>query len=284
MLYGRSGIGKTAVCWEMAHAIQNGLPLWGMPTNQTNVLFLELDTPFPLVAERWEKADPKYDPDFSVIFEECSLDYRQFLTSYPDERHAEIIAKWGELHQRKQFGVVFVDALREVISGDLSASGIARRVYDAFKTLFPKSSIVFIHHERKSAADPRSTPDPLQAAAGSMEFINTAQVALNFRRRGRDTWLDHGKTQASAEFEPLPISLREDGTHVFHRQAERFEIARKIITENPTAGMRELDKMIGERLSMTERSARVIRLGFLQEGKVKDEKEAKESRDRVSQA
>jgi hypothetical protein len=36
--------------------------------------------------------------------------------------------------------------------------------------------------------------------------------------------------------------------------------------------MRELDKMIGERLGMTERSARVIRLGFLQEGKVKDEK------------
>jgi hypothetical protein len=264
MLYGRSGIGKTAVCWEMAHAIQNGITLWGMPTNQTNVLFLELDTPYVLVAERWEKADPKFDPDFSIIFEEVSIDYRQFLSSYPDERHLNIIKLWGGLHERKKFGVVFVDALRHVVPGDLSSSGIARRVYDAFKTLFPNATIVFIHHERKSAADPRQTPDPLQSAAGSMEFINVAQVALNFRRRGRDTWLDHGKTQASAEFEPLPISLREDGLHVYHRHIERYEIAKKIIAEYPTAGMRELDKMIGEKLQMTERSARVIRLGIQQ--------------------
>lgn len=268
LLYGRSGIGKTAVCWEMAHAIQDGLPVWGMPTHKTNVLFLEFDTPRPLVQQRWVDAEPPFDINFTCIFEEISIDYRQLLSPVPDDQHTKIIQVLGELHRRKQFGVVFVDALREVVVGDLSNSGIARRVYDAFKMLFPGASIVFIHHERKSAADPKSTPDPLQAAAGSMEFINVAQVALNFRRRGRETWLDHGKTQASAEFEPLPISLRSDGVHVYHRNNERLEVARELIDKNPDTPKRELDKMIGEKLGMTDRSARVIRLGIEQQRKV----------------
>jgi hypothetical protein len=172
--------------------------------------------------------------------------------------------KLQDLHRQYEFGVVFVDALREVVPGDLSASGIARRVYDAFKIIFPQASLVFIHHERKSSQQVFGSGDPLQSAAGSMEFINVAQVALRFHRKGRDTWLEHGKSQASAEFEPLPISLRDDGVHVFHREQERFAVAERILNENPNAGARELDKMIGEALRMSERTARIIRLAMQQ--------------------
>jgi hypothetical protein len=42
-------------------------------------------------------------------------------------------------------------------------------------------------------------------------------------------------------------------------------IAADIIRNNPNAGMRELDKMIGERLGISDRSARVIRLGLQQQ-------------------
>ncbi len=264
MLYGRSGIGKTAVAWQIAQAIQTGQSIWGMPTQQTNVLFLELDTPSNLVQERWQGVDPPFNAQFSTVFEDCSLDYRQFLVPYPDERHREIADTLMGLHQEMQFGVVFVDALREVVVGDLSASGIARRVYDAFKTLFPGASIVFIHHERKSGANTQVSPDPLQSAAGSMEFINVAQVAVQFVRRGRETWLIHGKTQASAEFEPLPISMRDDGVTIYHRNEERFTVTQKIIADNPQASMRELDALIGAALKLSDRSARVIRLGMMQ--------------------
>jgi hypothetical protein len=264
MLYGRSGIGKTAVAWQMAQAIQTGQSIWGMPTKQTNVLFMELDMPDNLAQNRWADADPAFVPEFSVAFDEVSLDYRQFLTPYPDDRHKEVMDKLQMMHQRQQFGVVFIDALREVVPGDLSASGIARRVYDAFKTVFPGATIVFIHHERKGAAANMGPTDPLHAAAGSMEFINVAQVAVQFHRRGRETWLDHGKTQASATFDPLPISLRDDGVHVYHRQAERLKAAEEIIANNPNAKMRELDSLIGARLGISDRAARVIRCGLMQ--------------------
>lgn len=271
MFYGRSGIGKTAVCWQIAQAIQAGSPIWGFPTAQTNVLFLELDTPEPLVQDRWQNGDPPFEPNFTIVFEETSYDYRQFLTPYPDEFHGKVMHDLQRLHRELQFGVVFVDALREVVLGDLSVSGTPRRVYDAFKTLFPGATVVFIHHERKSSMNPMMANDPLHAAAGSMEFINVAQVALQFHKKGRDTWLEHRKSQASAEFEPLPISLREDGVHVFHRHEERFKVAEEIISRNPEKGMRELDKLIGAEFGISDRSARVIRLGLMQRRKDGDE-------------
>ena len=252
----------------MAQAIQTGTPIWGLPTQETNVLYIELDTPDNLVAQRFSQADPPFHFDFTLITpdenEPRSWDYRQFLSPAPQDSHAKIMYTLIDMHKKNQYGVVFVDALREIVPGDLSASGLAARVYDAFRHMFPKASLVFVHHERKSGQQVFGMADPLQSAAGSMEFINVAQVALRFHRKGRDTWLEHGKSQASAVFEPLPISLREDGVHVVHREQERFAVAQAVINDNPGLGMRELDKKIGEALNMSERTARIIRAGMMQ--------------------
>lgn len=264
LLYGRSGIGKTAVAWEMAHAIQAGKPVWGFPTVQTNVLFLELDTPFELVQNRWENAEPAYDPNFSIVFQDQSMDYRQLLSPVPDELHAEFATTLRRLHAEQQYGVVFVDAMREIIIGDLSASGIAKRVYDSFHLLFPGATVVYIHHERKSGNSQFGPSDPIFAASGSMEFINTAQVGIQFHKRGRETFLEHRKTQASAEFEPLPISLRPDGVHVYHREVEQQGLVRKLIEEAGDMPRRELDKKIGEFIGKSEKSGRTLRLAIKQ--------------------
>ena len=265
LFYGRAGIGKSAVTWQLAQAIQLGEPIWGMPTQQTNVLYLELDTPENLMTQRFKQAEPTFVPAFSIATEAISWDYRQFLSPNPTGDAEHVMHTLSDMHRDYQYGVVFIDALREVVPGDLSASGIARRVYDAFKTIFPGSSLVFIHHERKSGAQVFGASDPLQSAAGSMEFINVAQVALRFHRKGRDTWLEHGKSQASAEFEPLPISLQEDGVHVYHREHERFKTARTIIDNNPATPARELDMLIGKALHVSDRTGRIIRCGLIQQ-------------------
>lgn len=265
LFYGRAGIGKSAVTFQIAQAIQRGEPIWGLPTNQTNVLYIELDTPGQLVANRFDNANPPFEHAFTLVTEEISWDYRHFLSPSPPGDSEKVMYCLADLHRKYEYGVIFIDALREVVAGDLSASGLARRVYDAFKGIFPKAALVFIHHERKSGQAVFGGGDPLQSAAGSMEFINVAQVALRFHRKGRDTWLEHGKSQASAEFEPLPISLREDGVHVFNREQERYEVAVRIIADNPQAGARELDKLIGEALRVSERTARIVRTGILQQ-------------------
>jgi len=263
LFYGRAGIGKSAVTWNMAQAIQSGETIWGLPTQQTNVLYLELDTPANIVGRRLANAEPSFDHNFVMVCEDISWDYRNFLSASPQGESEKIIHTLVDLHSKYKFGIVFIDALREVVPGDLSASGLARRVYDAFKIVFPGSSLVFIHHERKSGQQVFGSSDPLQSAAGSMEFINVAQVALRFHRKGRDTWLEHGKSQASAEFEPLPISLRDDGVHVYHREQERFAVVEQIITDNPGLGARKLDALIAEALHMSDKTARIIRTGMM---------------------
>lgn len=259
----------------MAQAIQLGQPIWGLPTQQTNVLYIELDTPGNIVANRFDSAQPPFQHAFTLVTEETSWDYRHFLSPSPPGDAEKVFYTLSDLHKRYEYGVVFIDALREVVPGDLSASGLARRVYDAFKTIFPGAALVFIHHERKSGQQVFGASDPLQSAAGSMEFINVAQVALRFHRKGRDTWLEHGKSQASAEFEPLPISLREDGVHVYHREQERFKVAERILHEHPQAGARELDKLIGDALHMSERTARIVRTAILQKGAMNDSNNAR---------
>jgi RecA-family ATPase len=267
LLYGRSGIGKTAVAWQMAQAIQLGEPIWGFPTEQGNVLFLELDMPEIMAVERWAGADPPFLPAFDIGFDECSLDHQQFLRPFKDERHKEIEETLKTWHKERGYGVVFVDALRETFTGDLNVSGNARRIYDAFKTLFPGATIVFIHHQKKSG-NPQYSGDPLESASGSMEFINVAQVALQFHRKARgETWLEHLKTQASAEFEPLPISLGSDGVHVVHRYQERLTRADKIVADYPRMQKRDLDRLIAKQLGMSDKSARMVRLAVEQRRK-----------------
>lgn len=270
LLYGRAGIGKSALAWNIAQAVQEGRSIWGLPTVQTNVLFWELDTPRPLIHERWANGDPPFDPNFTVAFDDISIDYRQFLVPYPDEEHKRIKDKCEYIRAKRNPGLVIIDALRECVTGDLSMSGIARRVYDAFKLLFPGSTIVFIHHERKSGSNMLGPGDPLQAASGSMEFINVAQVALQFHKRGRETFLDHNKAQGSIQFPTLPVSLHEDGVWVSHRHTDRLDIAERIITANPTLGMRELDTLIGKEFGISDRAARNVRLGLNQRRQVGD--------------
>lgn len=248
----------------MAHAIQAGVPLWGFPTVQTNVLFIELDTPFELVQNRWENAEPSYDPNFSIVFNDQSMDYRQLLSPVPDEMHAKFASTLRSLHEEQRYGVVFVDAMREVVIGDLSASGIAKRVYDSFHLIFPGATVVFIHHERKSGNSQFGPSNPIFAASGSMEFINTAQVGIQFHRRGRETFLEHRKTQASAEYEALPISLRPDGVHVYHREAEQMEKVRELILSNAETPRRELDKLIAQFMGKSEKWGRTLRLALKQ--------------------
>src|SRR3990167_11071792 len=254
ILYGRPSLGKTPLAWQIAQAIQLGQPLWGFPVQQTNVLFLELDMPRSLARERWRNADPEFSPEFVACFDDQSIDCVQFLSSRPDERHQGLKHTFLALHTKYKFGLVCLDALREVVIGDLSPSGAPRRIYDSFHSVFPGASTLFIHHERKMAATFFGVPDPLQSSAGSMEFMNVAQVALHMHKIGKDTYLSHPKSQASIMFEPMPLRIHDDGVHFTNKHEERAQVAIYVMAATPKdIGMRDLDKRIGVALKLSER-------------------------------
>ena len=268
ILYGRPSLGKTPLAWQIAQAIQLGQPLWGFPVQQTNVLFLELDMPRSLARERWRNADPEFRPEFVACFDDQSIDCVQFLSSRPDERHQGLKHTFLALHTKYKFGLVCVDALREVVIGDLSPSGAPRRIYDAFHAVFPGASTLFIHHERKQGQNMFGPGDPLQSSAGSMEFMNVAQVAIHMHKIGKETFLSHPKSQASIQFEPLPLTIHEDGVHFTNRHEDRqqkaLSVMQSVMKARPDIAMRELDAEIGKALGLSARSARIIRAGLVQ--------------------
>ena len=270
ILYGRPSLGKTPLAWQIAQSIQLGVPLWGFPVVQANVLFLELDMPRSLTRERWKNADPEFQPQFVACFDDQSIDCTQFLLTRPNDRHKELRDVFCALHDKYKFGLVCVDALREVVIGDLSPSGAPRRIYDSFHAVFPGASTLFIHHERKMAATFFGVPDPLQSSAGSMEFMNVAQVALHMHKIGKDTYLSHPKSQASIMFEPMTLRIHDDGVHFTNKHEERAQVAIDVMNAAPKdIGMRDLDKRIGVALKLSERSARIIRLGIAQKAGTK---------------
>ena len=104
--------------------------------------------------------------------------------------------------------------------------------------------------------------DPKQNASGNMEFINMAQVALQFYRRGKETFLAHRKSQLTVEFDDLPISLADDGIFVYNREEVKLQAVGRILTNAPpNLSMRDLDKLVAKELNISERSARSFRLG-----------------------
>ena len=264
VLYGLPTLGKTAIVWSMAQAVQTGQPWLGLPTVQSNVLLVNLDMPMNLVQNRWQDAEPPFEPTFSAFFDDMSVDCTQFLSNYPDERHRIIQDKLEEMHSRHRFGLVCVDALREVVLGDINISGTPRLVYNAFKRVFPGATILFVHHERKSNVQ-YGGGDPLQSAAGSMEFMNIAQVAVQFAKKNKFTFLEHLKTQASAQFDSLPISIGEDGVHIVHRDQDKLDkVVHFMRGVDKSMPKRQIDKDMGKFLGMSDRSARVLRKAYEQ--------------------
>ncbi len=272
VLYGDSSLGKSAIMWQMADAIQENKTLWGLPTQQANVLVLELDTPPELVQRRWRDAQPKFEPTFDIVFEQMGIDCLQFLSNYPDDRHKKLKDAWQEAHAKRKYGLVCVDAMVEVVNGDLNRSGLFRKIYDAFHKTFPGASPFFLHHIRKAQTAFGPEPSRLDLASGNKELTNTAQVAMWLHKTKNDLFLTHAKTQASVRFPPLALTPTDDDYMYFDgKEKTRQESVLKIMLDpqNAQLSKRELDILIGKQFNCSPRTVRTIRSGILQQQAIK---------------
>ena len=211
ILYGQPTLGKTPIGWAMAHAVQTGGCLFGIKAQRGNALVCEFDMPIVLVKDRWQKAG--FVPSFSVMFETLGCDTTQLLSAHGDIRHRDMTQILAAYNAEYLPRLIVIDALREVVRGDINTPGVADRIYGCWHALFPEATIVFIHHESKDK-DPFAPTDPLQKATGNMEFVNIAQVGMRLARTKKGVYLSVTKTQASMIPEPRAITIAEDGVTI----------------------------------------------------------------------
>lgn len=164
LVWGKESIGKTPICWYLARDIALGESFFGYKTKTGRVLFIELDMP-----PRYTQKRLRHLPfPAGVRFE---LDDRP-VVDLSDEGMA---ARFADAAAWKP-DVVFVDSLRKAHPLDDKASETPSVVYNAYRRLFEGATLVFIHHERKTAKDDDRPGN--ESYSGSRAWSNDCEVGL----------------------------------------------------------------------------------------------------------
>lgn len=247
----------------MVLAVATGTSFFGLPTSESRVLYLELDTPEISVVQRLKKLPtPPGSEDWmdrvAWVFDE-HFSVPQLLT-----QRCETSTRLEALREKYDPGFVVVNTARKVHQLDDKDSKTPSHVYDYFKTMFPDAATLFVHHERKRSTNPDAVEPPEESFSGSKAWSNDAQCALHLMTyRGKmnksNLRLYHIKSQVSEKVKPLELKLHDDGTvmtsHVFEEYKQVYEHLHAWTGEK-----REFDQTVGRQLGLGEATVRRRRL------------------------
>jgi hypothetical protein len=265
-MWGDTSVGKSPLGWSMAAAVSSGYNFCGLPTAKGKVLYIELDTPERLVAERIRKLRNPEQIDFDFLFLPP--------LSVPVLAR-EDLAKLHEAAERG-YDFVIINTLRKCHSLNDKEPQTVKIVYEFFQRTFPGAALMFVHHSKKSqlnqATGSYESGLDKESFSGAKNWLNDAQVGIYLRkfknpRTSTNLVLRHEKTQVSAEYAPLPIRLEADGTNLSCPEAEQLEQAREILADSLAEGVgpTRTDERIAISLKISQASARRLRLAAVEE-------------------
>jgi len=208
-LWGKWGVGKSPTTWWMAHAIGTGSEFFGLPTRKGKVLYLDVDSPETVALHRLKKIAPAPNVLFAIrkplMFPGQQVDQDRELIDI-----------------RKDFNpdLVIFNTLRKCHDLDDKDSKTPKMVYSYYQNLFPKSALLFVHHDKKDSSDPKAKVNPTESFSGSQAWINDAQVGLKVtpyhgKRENARIW--NIKNQVAPRwpyFQPLSVTLEDDGSNM----------------------------------------------------------------------
>ena len=252
-LWGKWGVGKSPTTWWMAHAIGTGTEYFGLPTRKGRVLYLDVDSPETVALNRLKKIKPAPNVLFAV------RKPLMFPGQLP-EQDKELLT----LRQEFQPDLVIFNTLRKCHDLDDKDSKTPKMVYSYYQSLFPKSALLFVHHDKKDSPDPKAKVNPTESFSGSQAWINDAQVGLKVtpyhgKRENARIW--NIKNQVAPRwpyFQPLPVYLEDDGSNMWSARHEDLQAVQKALA----VGMKGVmcDRQVAEVRGISETYARSARL------------------------
>jgi hypothetical protein len=260
-MWGDTSVGKSPLGWAMAGCIATGQSFCGLPTQKGKALYIELDTPERLVAERLRKL--RLQPEAGADF--------LFLPPLSVPVLArEDLAKLHEAAERG-YDLVVINTLRKCHSLNDKEAQTPKIVYEFFQRAFPGAALMFVHHSKKSQLNQTSgqyeSGLDKESFSGAKNWINDAQVGIYLRkfknpRTGTNLVLRHEKTQVSAEYTPLPLRLEPDGSNLSCPEAEMLEAVRVLLGDPAVIplGPTRKDEYIAGVLRQSQATARRLRL------------------------
>jgi hypothetical protein len=251
-LWGKWGVGKSPTTWWMAKAIGSGTEFFGLPTRKGRVLYLDVDSPETVALNRLKKIQPAPN----VLF---AIRKPMMFPGQQPEQDRELI------DIRKEFkpDLVVFNTLRKCHDLDDKDSKTPKMVYSYYQSLFPKSALLFVHHDKKDSPDPKARVNPTESFSGSQAWINDAQVGLKLtpyhgKRENARIW--NIKNQVAPRwpyFQPLPLTLEDDGSNMFSARQQDLEEAVKILGQGHKGVA--ADALIAHNRGISESHARSAR-------------------------
>ena len=261
-LWGDTGVGKSPIGWEMARCIGTGASFFGLPTVVGKSLYIELDTPERLVAERLQKLSTWVPPEKGGV---------DFLFLPPLSVPVLSPKDLNLLHRaaERDYDFVVINTLRKCHSMNDKEPQTPKVVYEFFQRTFPAAALLFVHHAKKSQLNQASGSYEAglskESFSGAKNWINDAQVGINLRkfrnaRAGTNLHLTHENTQISAEYKPLPLKLAGDGSNLTCPMADQIIHVRTLLTSLPDSSGNALDEYIAGHLGIGMTKARELRV------------------------
>lgn len=218
LLHGKYGAYKTAIALNVAKRVAEGQPLWGLKTEKTKVLFIECDTPIQAIQPRARTLGfSGLTVDFAPIYPGIDV-----VNAARDEWNASRFTAIHEKHAEEKYGLVVVDSLRTIHSMSEKEGETAKEVYLSLARLFTDSTVLLIHHDRKSYredghASKYKTQDQIEvdneSFMGSQRWIDLATTALKISKHGtQGIVIAQSKSQWGVQAKPIFLRPDKDGT------------------------------------------------------------------------
>lgn len=266
MAHGKFGTYKTPVLTSIAKGIADPdqEEIFGCALEHGKVLCIQADTPKNVIVPRYKGLGVGLK---NLHFNFCYPGFN-ILDPFKEPEDSFYYQLLYRKHRKELYDVVLIDSLRAIHGEDDKESQTPHRVYRALTRLFPKASIVIIHHDSKD--NPDKAKD--ETFSGSQAWLNHATVGIKFSHKDKgkeEITLEHTKSQASELAPPLHIGMQGGVLARSLAQAKLDEVEsymRGLEKEGKTS--RELDLEIAGYFGISERTARRRRLDVEKGGKL----------------
>ncbi|MCP4900171.1 MAG: AAA family ATPase [bacterium] len=272
LLHGKYGAWKTAIGLNIAKGVAEGQPLWGLDTEPTKILFLECDTPVQAIHSRVKTLDfTGLTVDFAPIypgFDVVNPQRDEWNQTKYDTLHAR--------HEAEKYGLVIVDSLRTIHSMSEKEGETAKEVYMACARLFPESTVLLIHHDRKTYREDghgskfksqEQHEMDAESFMGSQRWIDLATTALKIAKHGRKGIVVHqSKSQWGKQAEPIFLKPNGDGVTLEVPALLDDNVIAKavaiILKTTTIKNLTQLDKLLAKHFDVSDRYIRDFRIGY----------------------
>ena len=228
LLHGPTSVGKSALVWAIANAVQAGESIFGMKVIQADVLFVSIDmTEIPLRI-RWfgSQKEPKSEEDrFDPLFDYVAPSFLSIMD--PNWVTSPLGVKFRKT--LTPYGFVIFDALGSMV-GDTNDPGTATKTHQILRQIMGSRPYILIHHDRQALIDSdglfRAPSD--DDASGSKRWQDLSQHQLHFYKINHLVrHLKQGKSQLAApQDEPWRLYVTESGKAELYEEhvAKSYEI------------------------------------------------------------